>query len=159
MIRGVKRCLRICLTYFPYLRTDPRFRSVNSHRLISLPPTIASCHPACSSLTHCCQDSVGTVCLCFIYPPPMPTFLILHYHISEVNYQKAYSMGHLVKTDLLILRVCQNTIVIVQCYWTDHQNSCLFTNKYHFSPPLWGLIGVLAKCHDYLPYIESRLQQ
>ena len=26
----------------------------------------------------------------------------------------------------------------------DHQNSCLFTNKGHFSPPLWGLMGVLA---------------
>ena len=26
----------------------------------------------------------------------------------------------------------------------DHQNSCLFTNKGHFSSPLRGLIGVLA---------------
>ena len=30
----------------------------------------------------------------------------------------------------------------------DHQNSCLFTNKGHFSLPLWVLIGVLAKFHD-----------
>ena len=29
----------------------------------------------------------------------------------------------------------------------DHQNSCLFTNKRHFSSPLWVLIGVLAKFH------------
>ena len=27
----------------------------------------------------------------------------------------------------------------------DHQNICLFTNKGHFSSPLWVLIGVLAK--------------
>ena len=27
----------------------------------------------------------------------------------------------------------------------DHQNSCLFANKGHFSTPLWVLIGVLAK--------------
>ena len=27
----------------------------------------------------------------------------------------------------------------------DHQNSCLFTIKGHFAPPLWGLIGVLAQ--------------
>ena len=27
---------------------------------------------------------------------------------------------------------------------SDHQNSCLFTNKGHFPPPLWVLIGVLA---------------
>ena len=26
----------------------------------------------------------------------------------------------------------------------DHQNSCLFTNKGHFSTPLWVLNGVLA---------------
>ena len=30
----------------------------------------------------------------------------------------------------------------------DHQNSCLFTNKRHFSSPLWVLIGVLAKFHE-----------
>ena len=29
----------------------------------------------------------------------------------------------------------------------DHQYSCLFTNKGHFSSPLWVLIGVLAKYH------------
>ena len=31
----------------------------------------------------------------------------------------------------------------------DHQNSCLFTNKGHFSLPLWVLIGVLGKFHEY----------
>ena len=30
----------------------------------------------------------------------------------------------------------------------DHQNGCLFTNKVHFSLPLWVLIGVLAKFHE-----------
>ena len=30
----------------------------------------------------------------------------------------------------------------------DHQNSCVFTNKGHFSSPLWVLIGVLAKFHE-----------
>ena len=30
----------------------------------------------------------------------------------------------------------------------DHLNSCLFTNKGHFSSPLWVLIGVLAKSHE-----------
>ena len=30
----------------------------------------------------------------------------------------------------------------------DHQKSCLFTNKGHFSLPLWVLIGVLAKFHE-----------
>ena len=30
----------------------------------------------------------------------------------------------------------------------DHQNSCLFTNKGHFSSPLWVLIAVIAKFHE-----------
>ena len=30
----------------------------------------------------------------------------------------------------------------------DHQNSCLFTNKGHFSTPLCVLIGVLARLHE-----------
>ena len=30
----------------------------------------------------------------------------------------------------------------------DHQNSCLFINKGHFSLPLWVLIGVLSKFHE-----------
>ena len=43
-----------------------------------------------------------------------------------------------VKTALLLSNVIE----------TDHQNSCLFTNKGHFSLPLWVLIGVLAKFHE-----------
>ena len=40
-----------------------------------------------------------------------------------------------VKTELLLSNVID----------ADHQNSCLFSNKGHFSPPLLVLIGVLAK--------------
>ena len=40
-----------------------------------------------------------------------------------------------VKTALLLFNVID----------ADHQNSCLFTNKGHFSSHLWVLIGVLAK--------------
>ena len=43
-----------------------------------------------------------------------------------------------VKTALLLSNVID----------ADQQNSCLFTNKGHFSLPLWVLIGVLDKCHD-----------
>ena len=43
-----------------------------------------------------------------------------------------------VKTALLLSNVID----------ADHQNSCLFTNKSHFSTPLWVLIGVLAKCYE-----------
>ena len=30
----------------------------------------------------------------------------------------------------------------------DHQSSCLFTNKGHFSSPLWVLSSVLAILHE-----------
>ena len=43
-----------------------------------------------------------------------------------------------VKTALLLSNVID----------ADHQNSCLFTNKGHFSLPLWVLIDVLAKSHE-----------
>ena len=40
----------------------------------------------------------------------------------------------------------------------DHENSCLFINKAHFSSPLLVLIGVLAKFYEYtLPIALSRL--
>ena len=43
-----------------------------------------------------------------------------------------------VKTALLLSNVID----------ADHQNSCLFTNKGHFSSPLWVLSGVLAQFHE-----------
>ena len=49
--------------------------------------------------------------------------------LSEKNAYKS------VKTALLLSNVID----------ADHQNSCLFTNKGHFSSSLWVLIGVLAK--------------
>ena len=52
--------------------------------------------------------------------------------ISEKN---AYKSG---KTALVLSNIVD----------ADHQNSCLFTNKGHFSSPLWVLIGVLAKFHE-----------
>ena len=42
-----------------------------------------------------------------------------------------------VKTALLLTNVID----------TDHQNSYLFSNKGHFSSPLWVLIGVLLIFH------------
>ena len=51
--------------------------------------------------------------------------------LSEKNAYKS------VKTSLLLSNVID----------ADHQNSCLFTNKGHFSSPLWALVGVLAQIH------------
>ena len=52
--------------------------------------------------------------------------------LSEKNACKS------VKTALLLSNVID----------ADHQNSCLFTNKDHFSTHLWVLIGVLAKFYE-----------
>ena len=52
--------------------------------------------------------------------------------LSEKNAYKS------VKTALLLTSVID----------ADHQNSCLFTNKGHFSTRLWVLIGVLAKLYE-----------
>ena len=52
--------------------------------------------------------------------------------LSEKNAYKS------VKTALLLSNVID----------ANHQNSCLFTNKGHFTSPVWVLIGVLAKFHD-----------
>ena len=53
-----------------------------------------------------------------------------------------------VKTALLLSNVID----------ADHQNSCLFTNKGHFSSRLWVLIGVLGKFHT-LPIALTRLSK
>ena len=52
--------------------------------------------------------------------------------LSERNGYKS------VKTALLLSNVI----------YADHQNSCLFTNKGHFSSSLWVLIGVLVKFQE-----------
>ena len=52
--------------------------------------------------------------------------------LSEKNAYKS------LKTALLLSNVVD----------ADYQNSCLFTNKGHFSTPLWVLIGVLAKFYE-----------
>ena len=56
--------------------------------------------------------------------------------LSEKNAYKS------VKTLLLLSNVID----------ADHQNSCLFTSKGHFSSPLWVLIGV-----NTLPIAVTRL--
>ena len=55
--------------------------------------------------------------------------------LNEVSEKYAYKS---VKTALLLSNVID----------ADHQNSCLFTNKSHFSLPLCFLIGVLAQFHE-----------
>ena len=59
-------------------------------------------------------------------------YVINSYKLSEKNACKS------VKTALLLSNVIDE----------DHQNSCLFTNKGHFSSPLRVLSSVLAEFHE-----------
>ena len=56
----------------------------------------------------------------------------------RINYISEKNGYRSVKTVLLLSNVID----------ADHQNSCLFTNKGHFSSLLMVLIGVLAKLHE-----------
>ena len=42
----------------------------------------------------------------------------------------------------------KTALLLSNVFDANHQNSCLFTDKGHFSSPLWVLIGVLAKFHE-----------
>ena len=42
----------------------------------------------------------------------------------------------------------KTTLLLSNVIDADNQNRYLFTNKGHFSTPLWVLIGVLAKFHE-----------
>ena len=47
-----------------------------------------------------------------------------------------------------VYKSIKTTLLLSNFIEADHQNSSLFTNKGHFSPPLCVLIGVLAKFHE-----------
>ena len=47
-----------------------------------------------------------------------------------------------------VVRNTSTSLLLSSVIDADHQNSCLFTNKGHFSSPLWILIGVLAKFYE-----------
>ena len=71
----------------------------------------------------------GAVFCLSSFPQPAEVYCKV---LSEKNAYKS------VKTALLLSDVIDG----------DHQNSCLFTNKGHFSSPLCVLIGVPAKFHE-----------
>ena len=63
-----------------------------------------------------------------------------------VHYPRAVWNNNYAKhevTDTLYNLKNQN-VLLSNVIDADHQNSCLFTNKGHFSSPIWILGGVLA---------------
>ena len=47
-----------------------------------------------------------------------------------------------------VYKSVKTALILSNVIDADHQNSCLFTNKGHFSSPLWFLICVLAKFYE-----------
>ena len=74
--------------------------------------------------------------------------LHLVFQLSKYNYNSNNSNidnNNNIKT---LIQPLYDKFYINKVSWVideDHQNSCLFTNKCHFSSPLCVLIGVLAK--------------
>ena len=48
----------------------------------------------------------------------------------------------------LLLSILKTSLLLSNIIDADNQKGCLFTNKGHFSLPLWVLIGVPAKFHE-----------
>ena len=62
--------------------------------------------------------------------------------------RKYLVFNNLTFCSILKHEIKQNNLLLPDVIDADHQNSCLFTNKGHFSSPLWVLISVLAKFHE-----------
>ena len=53
-----------------------------------------------------------------------------------------------VLSEIYVYKSVKTALLLSNVIDADHQNSCLSTNKGHFSLPLWVLISVLAKFHE-----------
>ena len=53
-----------------------------------------------------------------------------------------------VKSEKYASKSVKTALLLSNVIDADHQNSCLFTNKGHFSLLLWILIGFLAQFHE-----------
>ena len=80
-------------------------------------------------------------------------------HSIAVIWVKIFKTGKTVEIQLVRLtKTCgkvtsekmpvKTALLLSNVIYADHGNSCLFTNKGHFSSPLWVLIDVPAKFHE-----------
>ena len=66
----------------------------------------------------------------------------------EINLVRLTEVCGKVLSEKYVYKSVKIALLLSNVIDADHQNSCLFTNKGHFSLPLWVLIGVLAKFHE-----------
>ena len=69
--------------------------------------------------------------------------IIQNIHNCQLRYVVKIGVTKMAKS--LLKQHCYHPMLL---HDADHQNSCLFTNKCHFSSPFLVLIGVLAKFHE-----------
>ena len=66
----------------------------------------------------------------------------------EIQLVRLTKVSNKVLSEKYAYKSVKTALLLSNVIGTDHQNSCLFTNKGHFSSPLWVLIGVLAKFYE-----------
>ena len=66
----------------------------------------------------------------------------------EINLVRVTEVCDKVLSEKYVYESVKTALLLSNVIYADHQNSCLFTNKGHFSLPLWVFIGVLAKFHE-----------
>ena len=66
----------------------------------------------------------------------------------EIHLVRPTEVYGIVLSEKYVYKSVKTALLLSNVIDADHQNSCLFTNKGHFSLPLLVLIGVLAKFHD-----------
>ena len=65
----------------------------------------------------------------------------------EIQLGRLTEVGGKVLSEKYAYKSVKTALLLSNVIDADHQNSCLFTNKGHFSTPLWVLNGVLPKVH------------
>ena len=66
----------------------------------------------------------------------------------EIHLVRLTEVRDLVLSEKYAYKSVKTALLLSNVIDVDHQISCLFTNKGHFSSPLWVLIGVLANFHE-----------
>ena len=93
--------------------------------------------------------------LCFLYSSdPTRSIVVIWINIFKTEKTIGIQLVRLIEECGKVLSekyACKSVyiaLLLSNVIDADHKNSCLFTNKGHFSSPLQILIGVLAKFYE-----------
>ena len=68
--------------------------------------------------------------------------------IIEIHLVRLTEVCGKVLSEKYAYKSVKTTLLLSNVIDADHQNSCLLTNKGHFSIPSWVFIGVLKNVHE-----------